>query len=269
MPCEVCPLFLDHFDMEWAMERTIAMLKVSQLMRARVYRPKKKDAEEPASLDVKELARIGQVRQVVFSPKGNRVVGVLARRPDVAGMVKREDAFVALDSFVVTDSGLVLTRGQGGLDAEAIERLGLDWDRCILWTGMDAKTTDGKELGWVSDVEFDPNGGKVEAFYVGDGSVAESLVGDVVVPVEMLVGYADGFMLVRPEAATMSLNGGLAAKAGTSYAKAKYEGKQAAEKAGKVAEEAVGKGAREVGRALGRTKGMFGAFMSEYKKASK
>lgn len=244
------------------------MLRVSQLMRTNVFRPKGKKGE---------LARVGQVRQVVFVPKGDRVVGLLVRRPDVAGMVKRPDAFVALDALETTDDGLEVTRPEDGMDEAAIERLGLDWDACILWTGMDAKTTDGKELGWIADVSFDPKTGLAESFFVGDGSVAETLVGDVVIPADMLVGYKDGFMLVKPEAASLSLNGGLAAKAGESYARAKLGGKKVAEKAGKVVGDAAQKGARGVGRAIGKAKknaggsprGMFGAFMREYKKASK
>ncbi len=261
------------------------MLKVSSLMRTNVYQPKKRFNGNPTELDTKSLSRIGQVRQVVFTPKGDRVVGLLVRRPDAVGMIKRPDAFVALDSFAMTQSGLVVTRGEDGLDQKAIERLGLDWDSCILWTGMDAKTTDGKELGWVADVEFNSDDGFVQAFYVGDGSLAESLVGDVVIPGSMLRGYQKGYMLVDPEAATLSLNGGLAAKAGEGYARAKLGGKAAASKAGKAADEAVQKGARGVGRMigkakksdpqkavkkqLGKTKGMFGSFMDEYRKASK
>lgn len=261
------------------------MLKVSRLMRMNVYQLKRGRGGDLAELDVKSLSRIGQVRQVVFTPKGDRVVGLLARRPDAVGMIKRPDAFVALDSFAITQHGLVVTRGEDGLDQRAIDRLGLNWDSCILWRGMDAKTTDGKELGWVADVEFNANDGLVQSFYVGDGGVAESLVGDVVIPGSMLRGYQKGYMLVDPEAATLSLNGGLAAKAGEGYARAKQGGKAVASKAGKAADEAVKKGARSVGRAigkakksdpqkavkkqLGKTKGMFGSFMDEYRKASK
>lgn len=261
------------------------MLRVSRLMRTNVYQPKRELNGDLEELDAKGLTRIGQVRQVVFTPKGDRVVGLLVRRPDVAGMIKRPDAFVALDSFMMTQLGLVITKGEDGLDQKAIERLGLDWDSCILWTGMDAKTTDGKELGWVADVEFDSKDGLVQAFFVGDGSVAESLVGDVVIPGSMLRGYQKGYMLVDPQAANLSLNGGLAAKAGEGYARAKLGGKAAASKAGKAADEAVQKGARGVGRMigkakksdpqeavkkqLGKTKGMFGSFMDEYRKASK
>lgn len=250
------------------------MLKVSDLMRLDVYRPKDKRAADPKTLPLSALVLVGTIRQVVFSPQGDKVVGVLLRRPDVAGMVRREDAFVSLDGLVAGTSCMVVTR-EDAMDAAAIARLGLDWDACILWTGMDAKTTDGKELGWVSDVEFGPKTGSVRAFYVGDGNVSESLVGRVVIPGDMLRGYKDGFMLVDPAAARLSLDGGLAAKAGEGYARVRQGGRQAAERAGKAAGTAVKKGARGLGKAIGRAKkaggarGMFGSFVDEYKKASK
>lgn len=292
------------------------MLKVSELMQINVYRPKRDGKDDPAKLGIRQLSLVGQVRQVVFTPRGDRAVGLLVRRPDVAGMVKRDDVFLALDALTVGDYGLVATKGNESFDAAARERLGLDWDTCLLWTGMDAKTTDGKELGWISDVEFYPKTGKVKSFYVGDGSVAKSLVGDVVIPGEMLRGYRDGYLLVDPEAAGLALNGGLAARAGEGYARAKLGGKEAVSKAGAAAGSVVEKGAYELGRAIGkakravaddadeakptgstsksstskgtkaksakkkgaaysvgkrigRTKGMFGAFMDEYRKASK
>lgn len=244
------------------------MLRVSQLMRMPVLVPKRGREGDPRELAPADLSTIGKIHQVVFSPKGDHVVGFLVLRPDVAGMIKREDAFVALDSCVANDVGLVVARDEG-MDDAARKRLSLDWDACIMWAGMDARTTDGKELGWVGDVEFHPRSGKVSAFHVGDGSVAQSLVGNVVVPVDMLRGYRDGYLVVDAQAAKLKPDGGLAAKAGEGYAKAKNEGKQAAAKVGKAAGVAAEKGARGLGSALGRTKGMFGSFMDEYKKASK
>lgn len=249
------------------------MLKASQLMQVTVCEPKRENVDDPAKLDLRDLTVVGKIRQVVFAPQGDHVVGFLVRRPDIAGMIKRDDAFLALDSFVVGSSCLITTRGAQSLDDAARERLGLDWDACILWAGMDAKTTDGKELGWVDDVSFSPKTGRVESFYVGDGGVAKSLVGTVVIPGNMLRGYSGGFMLVDPAAAGLALNGGLAAKAGESYARAKHEGKEVASKAGKAAGTAVEKGAHGLGRVIGKTKkrtsGMFGSFMDEFKKASK
>ena len=248
------------------------MLKVSAVMRVPVYVPKRGRTDEARELTPADLSLVGKVHQVVFSPEGKHVVGFLVHRPDVAGMIRREDAFASLDRCVANDVGLVVTSSDG-LDDAARKRLNLDWDSCIIWTGMDARTSDGKEIGWVSDAEFSPKTGRVKTFFVGDGSVAKSLVGNIEIPVDMLCGYRDGNMIVLPEAAKLELNGGIAAKAGTTYARAKLAANRATSS---VTED----GARSLGRVLGKakktgkkhankTKGMFGAFVEEYKKASK
>ena len=237
------------------------MLKTSQMTGVAVYAPKGSGAKAGA------FSRLGKVHMTVFSPDGKRVVGFLVSRPDVAGMVKREDVFVALDSIAPCDGGVRVTKGKESYDDAARARLGIDWDACLLWSGMDARTTDGKVLGYVNDASFNTKTGAVEAFMVGDGGMAQSLVGSVQIPVDMMRGYEDGFMLVDPGAACLTLSGGMAAKAGEGYAKAKIEGKKAAAKAGKAAGEAVDKGSRVLGKQLGRTKGMFSSFVDEFKKA--
>ena len=201
--------------------------------------------------------RLGKAHLAVFSPDGKKVVGFLVKRPDIVGMVKRPDVFVALDALAPVDGGYRVTLGDESYDKRARERLGLDWDLCVMWAGMDAKTTKGTILGYVGDASFDETTGQVSAFFIGDGGVAESLVGSVQVPVDMLVGYKKGFMLLKPEAASQELTGGLAGKAGEAAAKAKAGGAKVADK-----------GSKAIGKQIGRTKGMFGAFMDEYKKAS-
>lgn len=238
------------------------MLKLSQMTGVAVYGPKGSHGKAANT-----FTRVGKVHQTVFSPDGLRVVGFFVARPDIAGMVKREDAFVALDAIAPCDGGVRVTKGSESFDAAARARLELDWDACIVWAGMDAKTTEGKVLGFVSDASFNTKTGEVESFFVGDGGMAQSLVGSVQIPASMLRGYEKGWMLVAPEAAYQQLTGGVAAKAGEGYAKAKYEGKKAAAKAGKAAGEAVDKGSKALGKQLGKTKGMFSSFMDEFKKA--
>ncbi|MDO5119331.1 MAG: PRC-barrel domain-containing protein [Coriobacteriales bacterium] len=232
------------------------MRKVSEYSGKPVYVPKKGKTTA--------YERLGKVHMAVFSPKGKRIVGFLVKRPDIAGMIKRPDTFVALDAISKVDGGYRVSGDETSFDEKARKRLQLDWDHCIMWSGMDAKTTKGKVLGYVSDAVFNETTGAVESFLIGDGGMAESLVGLVQVPASMLVGYEKGFMILTPEAAEQKLTGGLAAKAGEASARAKAEGAKAAEKAGK----AVDKGSKALGRQLGKTKGMFGAFVDEFKKAS-
>lgn len=224
------------------------MLRVGDIVGLKVFRKKQTRKGE------EKLAKLGKVHMAVFSPDGATVVGFTVKRPDIAGMVKRPDFFMARDSFGTTDNGLLLTDEKDGVDDRARERLGIDWDACIMWTGMDAKTSEGKELGYVNDAVFDPKTGKVQRFCVGDGGVAQSLVGSLEIPLDMVRGYSKGYMIVDPEAANLKLSGGAAAVAGEGYAKAKIAGKQTAKKAGAVASDAIDKGSFALGKALGKAK---------------
>ena len=191
---------------------------MSQLVGLVVYAPKGRRKRDDEDVPIK---KIGKVRNVVCSPSGKRVVGLIVHQRDIAGMIAQPDLFVAYDAFEPYDKGIVISRPDDGVDNAARARLGLDWDSCIIWNGMDAKTEDDRQLGYVADIEFSAKTGKVRYFHLGDGNMSESLVGHVAVPGSMLIGYQDGWMIVDPEAAHLELSGGAAAKAGEGYARAK------------------------------------------------
>lgn len=240
--------------------------------------------------------KLGRVHLVVFSPDGQTVLGYLVKRPDLAMMIKREDVFVAFDCLAPYEKNYVI-KGDNATDDAARERLGVDWDHCLLWNGMDAMTTNGKKLGFVGDVEYDDYNGGVISFHVGDGNVAKGLIGAIKIPVSMYVGYRDGYLVLKPEAADVKPSGGLAAKAGEGYARAKQSASDASAKAAAKAGEAVQEGSYNLGKAVGKAKkkvtkkakeatggqdlakaagqhmskvgGMFKAFKDEFDEASK
>ena len=228
------------------------MLKVSQLVGLRVFAPKKPKTQKDGTV-TERLQRLGKVHNAVFSPDGRSVVGLLVKRPDVAGVIRRDDAFVALDSFELAADGTVtVTRPEDGLDDAAIRRLDLDWDACIIWSGMDAKTVEGKPLGYVSDAEFNEKTGEVSRFSSTDGGVAHALLGSFVITPDMLRGYRDGCMIVDAGGHAVALDGGLAGAAGEGYARAKAKGAEVGKKVGTAAGEAVDKGSFALGKMIGR-----------------
>ena len=197
--------------------------------------------------------KIGKIHLTVFSPDGRRVEGFLVKRPDLALMVKRPDVFVAFDGLVPYEKGYVI-EGEAATDDAARERLGVDWDNCLLWNGMDARTTEGKVLGFVGNVSYDRETGAVEAFHIGDGNVAKSLVGAIKIPVDMVVGYESGYLVLKPEAADVQPSGGLAAAAGEGYARAKQNAAEAGAKAAAKVDAAVQEGSYKLGKSLGKAK---------------
>lgn len=229
------------------------MLTMEQLIGQKVFQPR--PAAKKTRTDGTPAApkRIGKVHNLVFSPNGLRVVGLMVKRPDVAGMIKREDLFVPLSGFTTFESGLLIKDGTP-TDEAAAKALHLDLDKCIIWGGMDVVSQDGTSLGYVADCSFDWKTGALDTLYVTDGAVSATLVGSVPLTADLLVGYSHGNMVVKPEAAQVQLTGGIMAKAGEGFGQAQVAGKKAAAKAGKVAGDALDKGSFALGRALGSAK---------------
>ena len=178
----------------------------------------------------------------------------MVQKPDIAGMIKQDDAFVTLESLETIEQGLCVKDPENNVDKAAIKRLNLDFDTCILWHGMEARTKSGKSLGYVSGAEFDQVTGVVSAFLVGDGAGSEALVGSFAIKPEWLLDYSNGAMVLSDEAADAQLTGGLAAKAGEGYAAAAAKASEATAKAGKAVAEATEKGAFALGKTLAKAK---------------
>ena len=230
------------------------MLRISSLTGQRVLLFKKTTKAKDGTVTDK-YQKFGRVRAAVFSPDGKHVAGFVIKRPDVAGMVRRADAFVAWDSLTRMDEkNLLVSRPEDGLNDAALTRLDLDWDRCIMWSGMDAKTTEGKPLGYVSDAEYDERTGRVTRFFTADGGMARALIGSFVIEPDMVRGYRDGFMVVDVRGRGVELDGGLAGAAGEGYAKAKAGASVVGKKVGAAAGEAVDKGSFALGKALGKAR---------------
>ena len=254
-------------------------MDASSIARVPVHRalPAGKERKRDGSLRLPQ--EIGKVHFCVFTPDASRVVGFMVKQPDIAYMVKQPDRFVALDSIKVSDGMLVASASKDAYDARAAERLGLDLDRCIIWTGMDVATESGDVLGYCSDASFDMRTGHVTGFTVSDGSAARALVGSISLPASYVRGYRDGCMVVSDEAASLELSGGAAARAAEATVElsertreVREKAKASAKKGARVLDDkgsvAVEKGSRALGRQLKKSKGMFSAFKSEFQKAS-
>ena len=230
------------------------MLRIAELTGRKVLVHKKtKTAKDGTTTE--KYQKLGKVHNAVFYPDGRRLAGLMVKRPDVVGMVKRADAFLAWDSFRVADDGSLLASGtEAALDDRAIKRLGLNWDACIIWSGMDARTTSGKSLGYVSDAEVDEKTGRVTRFLTTDGGVARALIGSFVITPDMVRGYSNGCMVIDPGERAVELDGGLAGAAGEGYARAKAGASKVGKQVGSAAGKAVDKGSFALGKAIGKAK---------------
>ena len=227
----------------------------------------------------REPKKVGKIHYPVFTPEGTRVVGFMLRLPDIAGMVKQPDRFIAYDAIGVSGDVMVAKDDRAAFDNAAAKRLGINLDACLIWTGMDVRTVSGKPVGFCSDADFNPKTGSVTSFILTEGGASNALVGHREMPTSMFRGYRDGAMIVSDAALDLEFSGGaaakaaeasvkVAAKAGEVGAKAKAQAKKGAAIIDDAGSKALDKGSKALGKQLGKTKGMFGSFVSEYKKAA-
>ena len=251
----------------------------SQLVHMKMGYTVPKEKQYKKNGELREPSLVGKVHFAVFDPSGRTVVGFMISQPDIAGMIKREDRFVARDAVTVYEGILVAPNDKASWDKGAAKRLAINLDECLLWTGMDVMTLSGQKMGYCSDVTFDFATGAVSSFKITEGVTAEAMLGTVTMPVEFLKGYSNEYMLVSDEAASLTLSGGAAAKAAEATAVASHVGKKVGKKVAvqakkttkaidETAAEAVNAGSKALGRQLKKTKGMFSAFADEYHKAS-
>lgn len=238
------------------------------LMGVRVYRAPAKDKATNKDGTPREPKRLGRVHFPVFVPDGTRVVGFMVKLPDVAGMIKQQDRFVALDALTVYEGTFAVRDVRENFDAPAAKRLGVDLDRCLIWTGMDVVTESGEKIGWCADASFDGRTGKVDHFVLTASSASSALVGNLEMPASYLRGYRDGAMVVSDETGKLQFTGGAAAKAAEVTVVATEKVKKGAAVLDDKGSKALDKGSKALGKQLGKTKGMFKSFASEYRKAA-
>lgn len=232
----------------------MAKQMMAKLVGSRVYVHGKQTKKQRKNDQPADPKKIGKVHNLVFSADSRVVVGVMLKRPDIAGMVKRDDRFIPLDALKFVDAGVICRGEKGDFDKDACKRLSLDLDHCIIWGGADVYCESGKFLGYVMDARVDVETGEVDCFCVQEGSAASSLVGTFDIPAAWVIRYDRGRMIVKDQAAKIELSGGLAGKAGEGYAAAKEGAKQAASKAGAAASVAVDKGSHGLGKVIGKAK---------------
>ena len=236
----------------------------------KVYKIPAEDKRVQKDGTPRQPRKLGKIHYPVFSPEGTRVVGFMVRLPDIAGMIKQDDKFVALDCLKVYEGVLSVAddRDKAAYDAAAAKRLGIDLDRCLIWTGMDVFTKSGQRVGYCANVAFDGKTGAVAHFDLTEGGASNALVGHREMPASLLKGYRNGAMIVDDAVLELDFSGGAAAVAAEASVKVTASVKKGAAALDEHGSKAVAKGSRALGKQLGKTKGMFGNFMSEYKKAA-
>ena len=272
-------------------------MRIANLLHTKVY--------VPSTSKKKDFKKLGRVKDIVFSADGRYLVGLSVKRPDIAGMVARDDVFVAIDSIVLDDGVIQVLNNTDGLGAKAINRLKLNYDKCIIWLGMDVITENNTSLGRVVDIDVDPNTFLITNVYASESGFSETLIGATKIPEYMVIGLNRNCMLLDDRACGLKPMGGVAKASAEVVTSIKDTTAKQVEKLDKAldsktrelgtmlkdTQEAYNKAAGvsiksedcenkkvnttgdkfayNVGKHLSQTKGMFSSFVDEYKKSSK
>lgn len=201
--------------------------------------------------------RVGRVVEVIFDATEPRVVGYVVERPRFLWLFDRKDRMLAFDSTRKQEGRLHVT-GSAAFDAKAEKRLGIEWDRTVVWRGMPVVAENGERVGTVGDVGFAKDGA-VTRLMLSGGVASDVAVGTREIAGELVRGFDGNAIRVDDAAADAEYAGGAAAVAGRTAASASVAAERAAEKAkdavAAAAASETGKAAAKAGKtALGWVK---------------
>ncbi|QWT17786.1 PRC-barrel domain containing protein [Collinsella sp. zg1085] len=243
-------------------------MRVQDFQGTKLYRALRKTSGHADEAE-QRIKKLGKIHHPVFSPDGRKLVGFMVSLPDIVGMFKQADRFVAFDAVQVIEGSLVVSDKKDSYDTLAAQRLGVDLETCIIWTGMDVVTESGRTLGYCADADCHPKTGAVNFFAITASAASSALIGNLEMPASYLKGYRSRYMIVSDKAQDLEFSGGAAAVAAAASTRVSAEVKKGAAALDEHGSRALDEGSKALGKQLGRAKGMFGAFVSEYKQASK
>lgn len=200
----------------------------------------------------RKVRRIGFVREVLFHASEPRVVGFVVQRPRLLMLLDRKDLYLAFDRAVFGEE-LSVPNESGAWDAGAAKRLGLDWDKTVVWQGMPVRAESGEPLGTVRDALFGDDG-RLITLGLSSGIAADAAIGTRDIPVSMVRGFVGDAVVVSDEVLQVETSGGAAAVAGKGYAVAKDRATKVA-KTATIVGKAASKVAGEVGADAGKKAG--------------
>lgn len=194
---------------------------------------------------------VGEIMHVLFHPSELRAVGFEVRPPLLGYVVERKPKYIAFDAVEVSKSAVRVTGEKAG-GAAAAKRLGIDWDKTVIWDYQGVITSDGTLMGQVKDVEFTV-AGDILRIEVSGGVGAQVAVGRQTVEAGDIIGFDGEDVRVRNRADNRATSGGVAAQAGKSAAVAKHVAGQAAGGALKAGAKAARKASKsETGKAVAK-----------------
>ena len=196
---------------------------------------------------------LGQVTEVLFDVKKPMAVGVQVQRDYMLGLIQPRARYVLLtDVKLVKPEGMLLSipKLPGGDRGE--KALGFSWDKSVIWRKMPVRSATGDPVGVVKDVLYSAETGTVKKLFVSTGMVGDAAVGRLEVPGDLVNGFRDDAVIIKPEYKDLEAAGGAAKAMATGVTALKTRGGQVADGFGEVGVTAAGAIGRSFRTGLGR-----------------
>ncbi len=202
----------------------------------------------PSSYDIQGRSLIdargrqaGTVTHVLFHPRESRVVGFQVQPPAFWYVIARAPRYVSFGQVRIAEERLEYSSAKPVMGRAAEKAQGFEWDDTVIWRGMPVVSESGLPLGLVRDVRFSGRDGAVREIALTSGAAADVAVGTHRLAGDLAVGFdaQREAVVVRDEALSVELSGGVAATAGKSAAVAKVTVEKVAQQAAKGAAAAV------------------------------
>ena len=197
------------------------------------------------------VKKVGRVHHFIFDH--NICIGILIKRPDVAMMFRRKDAYAPLSSLTFQSGTVILDADYEEKANEFLKKNKINLAHTFVLDGMAVSCENGKALGNVDSITCNSSG-KIEEIKVSDGAMSDALLGTRPIPGEYVVGVKAGtgaarlvstdgeeeedygVLVMKDEAGSVQLAGGASEKLAAGSVVAK---KKAGEMAGKLKEKAA------------------------------
>jgi uncharacterized protein YrrD len=145
-----------------------------------------------------EGQRVGQVEDVIIDRNGTRVLGILVDEKGLFGKA-RVVAWPGIQSFgldvVIIDSATSVVKASEAPEITAV------LDRGLVLEGSRIETTDGRELGVIENIYFDPETGAVEGFELSGGRNENAPSGQAFLPASPSFEAGKDYSFIDPSAA--------------------------------------------------------------------
>lgn len=141
-----------------------------------------------------------RIQDLIFDQNSNQLLGLLV---DEGGWFGSARVLPLQNVQSIGPDAVIIPARKAIVNAEQVPQIKRILDRKNVLKGTKIMTTDGRDLGTLSDLYFDEDSGTIEGYEVSGGVFADAYTGRSFVPAPQTIKIGEDVAFVPPETATM------------------------------------------------------------------